>query len=354
MDLTRMLRSLRLEVQESFPSLHGHQIKALSGAALAMISAGHCQLSRMALIGLSEATVPSCERRWQRLVANDRLDPEVLIASWARAVLADVTEVTLMLDETPKHNDLRAMKLSRQIHGRAIPVLWSCYKPDALPMSQDRLVINLLEQADSALPTGAKPTLLADRGLSWPKVLDFCVEHKWHYVLRAQAQTRVKLDDGRELRFGDLTSRQGIKWCGSARVFKKAGWRRSNIVAYWQPDTSEPWLLVTDLPASRHRCRQYCKRMRIEQAFRDEKSHGFYWNSSRIQDPKHATRLLLIMAIAMRHLIYLGLRLIRTGLRKLLERRDRRTLSVFQLGLRFVQRESRNARSPPLNKSVGR
>lgn len=353
MDLTRMLRSLRSEVQEAFPYLHGHQIKALSGAALAMISAGHCQLSRMALIGLSHATVPSCERRWQRLVANDRLDHKVMIASWGQAVLANVKQVTLMLDETPKSNDLRAMKLCRQIHGRAIPVLWACYKPNALPMSQDRLVINLLEQVDSALPAGAEPTLLADRGLSWPQVLDFCVMHKWHYVLRAQAQTRVKLDDGRELKFGELVPRPGTLWCGSAQVFKKAGWRRTNVVAYWRPETSEPWLLITDLKANRHRCRQYCKRMRIEQSFRDEKSYGFHWKLSRIRDPQHATRLLLIMAIAMRHLIYLGLRLIRTGQRTTLERRDRRTLSVFQLGLRLVQRGCRNARSPPLNKSVG-
>lgn len=353
MDLSRMLRSLRAEVQGAFPFLHGHQVKAMSEATLSMIAAGHCQLSRMAVIELGRATVPSCERRWQRLVANERLDSEAMITSWARAVLSDVAQVTLILDETPKRNDLRAMKLCRQIHGRAIPVVWSCYKPDALPMTQDRLVVHLLEQADRALPEGAEPTLLADRGLSWPQVLDFCTEHNWHYVLRAQAQTRVKLDDGRELRFGDLAPRPGAQWCGPAWVFKKAGWRRSNLVAYWQPDTGEPWLLITDLAANRHRCRQYCKRMRIEQSFRDEKSSGFQWNQSRVRDPEHATRLLLIMALAMRHLIYLGLSLIRAGKRWLLERRDRRTLSVFQLGLRYVQRSRRQARSPPRKISVG-
>ncbi|MEE8433896.1 MAG: hypothetical protein V3S64_03825 [bacterium] len=93
--------------------------------------------------------------------------------------------------------------------------------------------------------------------------------------------------------------------------------------------------------------------MRIEQSFRDEKSSGFQWNQSRVRDPQHNTRLLLIMALAMRHLVYLGLSLIRKGKRCCLERRDRRTLSVFQLGLRYVQRGDPFARSPPSIISVG-
>jgi hypothetical protein len=318
--------------------MHGHLVNALGEAALAMLVVGHCQLSRLALAGRAGTTVPSRQRRWQRLVANAHLDVHAVVDTWARHVLRGSGEQTLILDETPQHNHLRAMKLSRQVRGRAIPALWHCYRPDALPMTQDALVLDLLGRAAHALPVGAQPILLADRGLSWPAVLDFCVAHRWHYLLRIQGQTRVQLDDGRELSAAALAQRPGRGWCGWARVFKKAGWRRTGLVAWWAPGVKEPWLLISDLPPNRRRCRQYRKRMRIEESFRDEKSHGFRWNDSRIRMPDHAARLLLVMAVAMATAISLGLRLIANGHRWLIERRHRREQSVFQLGLRHVQR----------------
>jgi len=347
MDLTRMLGAVRKTVQAAWPGLHGHLENALTEATVAMLVAAHCQLSRLALVGVGRAKVPSRERRWQRLVANVRLARKRALNRWARWVLAAAGELTLILDETPQHNHLRAMKLVRQIRGRGVPVLWHCYRPDALPMSQDRLVLDLLRRAARALPEGARVTLLADRGLCWPAVLDFCAQHGWHYILRVQGQTRVRLPDGRQMRVDALAPRAGTKWCGEAQVFKKAGWRACNLVAHWPAGCEEPWLLITDLPANRYRCRQYRKRMRIEEAFRDEKSHGFQWQQSRIRDPAHASRLLLIMALAMALAIRLGLLLIKTGQRHRLERRHRRTYSVFQLGLRHIQ-SLLYAHGPPL------
>lgn len=337
MDLTGMLEAMRKSVQAALPGLHGHLENALSEAAGAMLLAGHCQLSRLALAGAVRAKAPSRERRWQRLVANTRLVMGETLTHWARWALAEVGEVTLILDETPQSNRLRVMKLSRQIRGRAVPLLWHCDRLAGRPMSQDRVVLDLLQRAAHALPAGARVTLLADRGLSWPAVLDFCVRHGWHYVLRIQGQTRVRLPDGRELRADALTPRAGTRWYGAAQVFKKAGWRACNVVARWPAGCEQPWLLVTDLPANGLRCRQYRKRMRIEESFRDEKSHGFQWQQSRIREPAHASRLLLVMALAMSMAIRLGLLLIKTGQRHRLERRHRRTYSVFQLGLRHVQ-----------------
>lgn len=337
MDLTRMLRAVRKTVQGALPALHGHMENTLTEATAAMLLAAHCQLSRLALVGVGRARAPSRERRWQRLVANSRLTMKRALNSWARWVLADAREATLILDETPQGNRLRVMKLARQIRGRAVPLLWHCYRPDALPMSQDRVVLDLLRRVARAMPGAGQVTLLADRGLSWPAVLDFCVQHRWHYILRVQGQTRVRLPDGRQVRADALTPRAGTRWCGAAWVFKKAGWRACNVVAHWPAGHEQPWLLITDLPANGYRCRQYRKRMRIEESFRDEKTHGFQWNQSRIRRPQHASRLLLVMAMAMALAIRLGLLLIKTGQRHRLERRHRRTYSVFQLGLRHIQ-----------------
>ena len=54
--------------------------------------------------------------------------------------------VTLLLDETPQRNHLRAMKLSRMTGGRAIPLRWQVYRPHALPMPP----VNFLDGASES------------------------------------------------------------------------------------------------------------------------------------------------------------------------------------------------------------
>jgi hypothetical protein len=336
MDLARMLRPWRASLQPLLRELHGYQTIAVSDAVMAMVEAGHCQLSRMAVALRGRARVTSGERRMQRLVANERLDVEKVMSNFARSVLSDPGEVTLILDETPQANHLRTMKLCREMCHRALPVLWHCYLPKAPPMRMDRLILDLLQRAADLLPRGQVPTLLADRGLAWPVVVDFCRAAGWHFVLRIQHHTRVLFDDGRMVQVRDLVPKRGTSWRGCAQVFKKASWRRVNIVATWSRMHDEPWLLITDLPPERSVLDRYAKRMRVEVGFRDEKSHGLHWEQSRIRDPAHAHRLLLLIALAMRILIWIGRRVVETGQYLAFERRNRCTLSVVQLALRYL------------------
>jgi len=79
------------QVKEVFPNLHGHQQKSLAFAGLAMILAGHAVLQRMAeeisLQEISEAKMPSIERRLQRLIANERIDVAACWKSFLEQVL---------------------------------------------------------------------------------------------------------------------------------------------------------------------------------------------------------------------------------------------------------------------------
>jgi hypothetical protein len=76
--------------------------------------------------------------------------------------------------------------------------------------------------------------------------------------------------------------------------------------------------------------------MWIEESFRDDKSHGFQWDKSRVDDPKHATRLLVVLALAALLALSLGTWLIKHGLRHEIDPRRERRLSVFQLGLQAL------------------
>ncbi len=324
--------------RQLLPHAHGHQAKALADCSFAVAVAGDCRARPMAACVPTRATAASSARRLERLVANDRLDVPALQRDLATAVLRHWAggTVLLIVDETPKANDLRSLAVRVGYRRRALPLAAACYPPDAPPEPLPQLIRRLLAAVRDSLPAGCKPVLLADRGLAWPTLVDWCRRHRWHYVLRLQGQTSVRRTDGRVCTARQLVSRPGQRWLGPADVFKKAGWRRANVVAYWRRGCPEPWLLVTDERASLRHCGVYARRMWVEESFRDDKSAGFGWQDSRVNDPTHAARLLLVLALALVLAASIGSEPLADRQWRKLEPRPGR-LSVIQRGLRWLR-----------------
>jgi hypothetical protein len=334
-----MLRDWRRQVQEELlPGLHGHQSKALADLSFAMTIADHCQSGRLAVAVPGDARPASVERRLERTLANERIDPASIWPQLARAVLSGWSggPIVLILDETPNHNDLRCMKITLAYRKRALPLFCACYALGDQPEPMPELILGLFRQAAACLPEGAEVTLLADRGLAWPQLVDACRELGWHFVIRLQGQTRVRTPDGRECSAADLAPKPGAHWWGDAEVFKKAGWRAARVAACWERGQDGPWLLVSDRPDGSRLFRRYATRVWTEELFRDEKSQGFQWGQSHVTDPEHAARLVLLMGLATHLALALGSRVIQAGLRRFLESTRQRMLSLFTIGMRWV------------------
>ena len=66
------------QVKQLLEGIHGHQTKGLALMVLSMVLSGSAVLQRMAESvqqhGISEAKMPSIERRLARFVANDRIE----------------------------------------------------------------------------------------------------------------------------------------------------------------------------------------------------------------------------------------------------------------------------------------
>jgi hypothetical protein len=333
-----MLRDWRQQVRhELLPDTHGHQAKALADLSFALALARHCHSGVLAAVAPGETTPAATRRRLERTLANDRIDPEVAWAQLAHAGLRDgAGPFVLILDETPNRNALRCLKITLAYRKRALPVWSACYALGGQPEPMPDLVAGLFRRVAACLPEGAEVTLLADRGLAWPQVVDACRALGWHFVIRLQGQTRVRNADGRESSAAELAPHPGARWWGDASVFKGSGWRAARVAACWERDSDGPWLLVSDRPDGGRLFGRYAKRPWTEELFRDEKSSGFQWERSRVVDPAHAARLVLLIALATYLALGLGSRVIRAGLRRLLESTRQRMLSLFQIGLRFL------------------
>jgi hypothetical protein len=333
------------EVSRILPGIGVWQQRALALFSLGIASAKQCGAARVAAVVPGAATVPSTTRRFERLLANERLDVRAARAAVGAAVLEQGRGQTLWLalDETHQgHTETGArlgmLALRLVYRERAIPLAWVCYRPGEAPAPFSTLIDDLIAEVAALVPPGTQVVLMTDRGLSWPALVDQCRRVGWSCLLRVQGQTRVRTPDGHTQAIRDLAPRPGTRWQGTGCAFQDAGWRAVNVVAVWRRGDDEPWLLVTDLAPTWVRCDQYRHRMDEELSFRDDKSAGFDWDHSRVRDPVHMDRLLLVLQLAAGFVLAQGTFVLQHGLRPTLERHDRRSLSLFSLGLRWLDR----------------
>jgi hypothetical protein len=336
----RMVRQWVASVNALLGSLHGHTLKALALFSLAVCRGGHCQSGRLAAWVVSGALVASSRRRWERLLANPRWDGRAALAELSRAVLAPWggRRLLLVLDETPGRGDLRSMRLGVCYRKRLLTLAAEVYPKDRPPRRMPALIGRMLREVAPLLPAGASVTLLCDRGLAWPSVMDQARRLGWDHVLRLQGQTKVELPGGRRVAARQLVRRRGGRWHGPARVFKKGGWRDVVLSVVWDERSREPWVLAAT-PDGRRGLRAaeaYAKRAWCEQAFRDEKSGGFRWDDSLLGDPGRLLKLIVVMALATLLSLSLGTWLVKRGRRGELDPHRTRRLSIFSLGLRWL------------------
>jgi hypothetical protein len=154
--------------RELLPRLHGHQLKALADLSFGIAASGQCQSGHVAPAVPGPAKPASAQRRQERLLANDRLRPRLALWQLARSLLAPWAgrRLLLLLDETPKGDALRVLKVSVAYRKRAVPLSAVCYRPHEPPLPLPVLIPWLLRRVRACLPAGAAVTLLADRG--WP------------------------------------------------------------------------------------------------------------------------------------------------------------------------------------------
>ena len=335
--------------RDVLPGLHGHQANALADLSFAMAAAGHCHSGRVAAAAPGPARPASARRRLERTLANPRLRPTRVFRGLARCVAGRLAgrPLRLILDETHNGRRLACLKLSLAYRKRALPIAAECYRRDRPPRRMPELIRRLLRRAAPALPGGAEVTLLTDRGLTWPAVLDACSELGWHFVGRVRGSTRMRRPDGSWRPLSEPVPRPGSRWTGRGRAFKKAGGRDVYVTAVWERTCREPWLLVCDRPGGYRAVRAYAKRFWTEELFRDEKAQGLRWRQSRVAGPAHGARLVALMALATLLAISLGTWALKSGRRRWLEPRRRRGLSVFQLGMRWLHAAIARCLAPP-------
>ena len=194
----------------------------------------------------------------------------------------------------------------------------------------------VLEAAQSVLPPGSKPTLLADRGFEHGELMRWLQQQQWSWAIRAKSSLQITMANGKQQSLRELFPlKDQVYLFPSITVL---GDVQCNLGTANCRGVKEPWAVLTDTPLSLQTFQLYGRRFGgIEPHYKDYKSGTFEILRSKIRNAQALSNLLMMVEIAQLLAIRLGLNTIETGSRSQLDWHSTRGLSLLQLGIRFVK-----------------
>ena len=251
-------------------------------------------------------------------------------------------EVYLVLDGVMVFGDRwQIFRISLRHGCRAIPIAWTIVEGNGLV--QVHKLKNMLEKVQRFMKRYVKQvTLLADAGFRDCDWAQLCQDLGWNYAIRIACNTYITLPDGTSDRLDNWVPVNRNRYFQNVLLTRETK-LQTNVSVTWTTDEKgqpEMVAIITNQIACRARLREYAGRMGIEQSFRDDKSAGFDLAHTRLQHAQRIDHLLLALAIATLWCHELGEFVLQQGepARCLVDPAHERTLSLFQIGLRWLKR----------------
>lgn len=349
MPINRMYRTWIHRICELRPNQRITQVRNFVWLVVGMFYSRSVQLSRVAGKVLGPAKNLSTVRRLSRFLDNPAIRVrewyEPIAQQWLEAQFAWLGEIRLIVDGTKVGFGHQLLMVSLAYRRRAIPIAWSWVK-QVRGHSSGRHQLALLKYVKGLLPRKSVVFLVGDSEFGSILVLRQLDRWHWFYALRQKTRTCVWDEaqaDWRKL--GSYVRKAGQRvWLPNTYLTQNEIYPVS-VLIHWAKGEKEPWCLATNLPDRSLTLRYYKRRMWIEEMFGDMKGHGFDLESTMLRHFSRLSRLTLAVAFLYVWLLSNGSKFIRAGLRHLVDRKDRRDLSLFQIGFRLLDRKLLNSLS---------
>lgn len=353
---------------DGMPQMHALRLNVLLAAVAALMQHPTLSISALGRALSGQAKPKHRIKRIDRLIGNPHLMQERrplygLLCHWLLQGMSRPLIVVDWSDATPDRQ-WQLLRAALPTQGRTLTLYEEVHPLQHL--SNRRVQTAFLNELKALLPPECRPILLTDAGFStpWFRAVE---ERGWSWLGRLRGQEYVRWLGETEWWQGRLLYALALrrpKTLGEVEIVRSSPTRcglfllrrpkrgRIKRTRYGHAARSKhsqknasreraPWLLATspdlaDRPATQIMT-LYRRRMQIEEAFRDLKSHqvglGFGQTQSRQQE--RIANLLLLAALALLLLWLIGQAIRRRGLAGNYQSnsRRRRSLSIIQLGL---------------------
>lgn len=347
MPINHLYDTWKCRIQELRSGQRITQIRGFVWLIIGIYQSRSVSLSRIAGKVPGTAKLLSTTRRLSRLLANPAIRVrkwyEPIAREWLETQYRHLGELHLIVDGTKIGFGHQLLIVCLAYRKRAIPIAWT-WVQHVRGHSSATKQLALLAYVRELIPRRAAVFLVGDCEFGSVAVLRQLDQWHWFYVLRQKSDTGVWFDEKSGWQeFGSYLHKPGQSiWLGKGCLTAKEIYP-VNLIVHWKVGEKEPWCLASNLPDLRMSLQFYRRRMWIEEMFGDLKKHGFDLERTMLRHFDRLSRLTLAVVLLYVWLISIGTRSIRNGLRNLVDRTDRRDLSIFQIGLRFIERCVTNA-----------
>ncbi|OOF09750.1 transposase [Salinivibrio sp. PR5] len=356
------------------PNIHKKRLISLTLATKTLLDGADLTLTKLGRALETQTSVKHAIKRIDRLLGNTLLHQEKnLIYRWHAHLITRANPCPVILvDWSDVREQLRYMTLraSIAVDGRAVTLYEQAFEYG--DYNSPRTHQRFLDTLQGILPDGCHPILVTDAGFrnTWFRQV---AQKGWFWLGRVRGEVSIKTHQhpwqSNKQFYPDasakphtlgpcLLAKRSPLHC-FAYLYKGAPkgrkvhrhsrtCQRHSANALYQKGSSEPWLLVTNIPTHAMNAvqitRLYAKRMQIEEAFRDLKStaYGMALRHNRTRCVKRLNILLLIALLADILMWWNGLVATQAGWHYHFQAntiKHRRVLSIPRLG-----REVRNHR----------
>ena len=342
MPTNQLYHTLFQHVRQLWPKVRVTQQRNLIWLMIGLYQSKSVHLSHIAMKIPGAALLVSVERRLERFLNNSQVSVlqwyEPLARHWLQMAAQTTGEIRLIVDGTKIGFGFQLVMIALAFRRRAIPITW-IWLPYGKGHSSAEQQVTLVNRVHRWVPVTTQVVLVGDTEFESGTLQHCLTAWGWRYALRQKPNNLVQVPETAGWHpFGTLVLKPGQTcWLVNALVTAKHS-LTANVLAYWKPGETDPWLLATNLPTMAHTLRAYRRRMWIEELFGDLKKHGFDLESTHLRQAGRLSRLTLAVVLLYDWLMLLGVKTIKTGQRRLVDRHDRRDLSVFQIGLRLLER----------------
>ncbi len=346
MPINRTYRTWIQRICELRPNQRITQVRNFVWLLVGIFHSRSVHLSKIAGKVLGTAKNLSTVRRLSRFLDNPTIRVrdwyEPIARQWLEAQFAWVGENRLIVDGTKVGFGHQLLMVSLAYRHRAIPIAWSWVK-QVRGHSSARQQLALLKYVKGLVPQKSAVFLVGDSEFGSILVLRQLDQWRWFYALRQKSRTCLWINEQTGWRkLGSFVQKTGQSvWMTNAYLTQREIYPVS-VLIHWAAGEKEPWCLASNLPDRTLTLRYYKRRMWIEEMFGDMKGHGFDLESTMLHHFSRLSRLTLAVAFLYVWLLSNGAKSIRAGLRHLVDRKDRRDLSLFQIGFRLLERRLLN------------
>ncbi len=339
--ISHLYRSLHRYLMQQIPDDCDTRLANLIYLMMGIFRAKEVQLPLVARTIPIRADKWSIVKRLERFLKNPAVEVEAWYRPFVEPLLrsaASAGTVHLLIDATKVAFGFRLLMVSVAYRRRSLPIAWT-WLEGSRGHSSSATQVKLLAYVATLLPPKAQVTLVGDSEFGHCLVLEHVRFWGWDYALRQAGDNLVMLKGTKHWQRIDaipLVKDQPI-WLAHV-VLTQASPYPTHLVLFWQTGEERPWFLATNLISAQATVRLYGRRMWIEEMFGDMKGHGFDLETSHLRHGVRLSRLTLAVCLLYLWLVALAEYVITHKRTRDIDRANRQDLSVFRLGLDFLER----------------